>query len=160
MLALEKRRFRILPAHRGAQRKFHNRMRFTDKHITSPFLHKFAGSARSPLALIQHVDAASGNLSEGLIIVEPIGSGFLLALPDEPNLEWYRKILAAGHCTLRWHGRMYDLNKPTPVDAKTALRAFSLPLRLILRVCATKHFRMMTTHISQNGNILEPPAPR
>lgn len=124
-------------------------MRFIDKHVTSPFLHKFASSGRSPLALIQHVDAASGNLSEGLIIVEPIGSGFLLALPNEPNLEWYRKILAEGYCTLRWHGRMYDLSKSTPVDAKTALRAFPLPLRLILRACVAKHFWIMSAQISR-----------
>jgi hypothetical protein len=129
---------------------FHNRMRFIDKHLTSPFLHKFAGSARSPFAVIQHVDAASGNLSRSLIIVEPMGSGFLLALPDGPNAEWYCEILAAGHCTLRWHGRIYELDRPKPVDAKTALRAFPLPVRLILRARATKHFRMMTAQITQN----------
>jgi len=122
---------------------FHDRMRFTHKHITCRFLHTFAGSTRSPFAVIQHVDAASGNLSEGLIIVEPIGKGFLVALPDGPDAEWYPEILAAGHCTLRWHGRIYELGRPKPVDAKTALRAFPLPIRLILRARATKHFRMM-----------------
>jgi hypothetical protein len=131
-------------------------MRF-NKHITCRFLHRFAGSTRSPLAAIQHVDAASGNLSEGLIIVEPIGKGFLLALPDGPDAEWYPEILAAGHCTLRWHGRIYELDKPKPVDPKTALRAFPLPVRLILRARATKHFRMMTAQIRRTETSLQSP---
>lgn len=147
---LENRGFRILPAHRRAQDRFHNCMRFIDKHLAKPFLHRFAGSARSPFALIQHVDAASGNLSEGLIIAEPVGTGFLLALPDGPDAETYREIFPAGHCTLRWRGQIYKLERPRPVDAKTALRAFPLPIRLILRARATKHFRMMTAQITQN----------
>jgi len=122
-------------------------MRFIDKHLAKPFLHKFAGSARSPFALIQLMDATTGDLSETPIIVEPIGSGFLLALPDGPDVEWSHEILAAGHCTLRWHDRIYDLYRPRPVDAKTALLAFPLPLRLLLRARATKHFRMMTAQI-------------
>ena len=128
-------------------------MRFINKHITCRFLHRFAGSARTPLAVIQRVDAVSENLSESLIIVEPIGKGFLLALPDGPDAEWNPEILAAGHCTLRWHGRIYELDRPKSVDAKTALRAFPLPVRLILRAGATKHFRMMTAQITQNCNI-------
>ena len=122
-------------------------MRFIDNHVTSPFLHKLAAFRRSPFALIQLMDATTGDLSETPIIVEPLGSGFLLALPDGPDVEWSHEILAAGHCTLRWHGQMYELNKPKLVDAKTALLAFPLPLRLLLRARATKHFRMMTAQI-------------
>ena len=132
-------------------------MRFIDKHLAKPFLHKFAGSARSPFALIQLMDATTGDLSETPIIVEPMGSGFLLALPDGPDAEWYPEILAAGRCTLRWHGRIYELNRPKSVDAKTALRAFPLPVRLILRARATKHFRMMTAQIRRTETSLQSP---
>lgn len=132
-------------------------MRFIDNHVTSPFLHKLAAFRRSPFALIQLMDATTGDLSETPIIVEPIGSGFLLALPDGPDAQWYPQILAAGRCTLRWHGRIYELDRPKSVDAKTALRAFPLPVRLILRARATKHFRMMTAQIRRTETSLQSP---
>jgi sugar lactone lactonase YvrE len=55
-------------------------------------------------------------------------------------VDWYRNALAAGQCTLLWHGNVYTLNKPEPVGAEKALLAFPPLLRLLLRARNTKDF--------------------
>ena len=47
------------------------------------------------------VVGASGRLYHLAIMVEPIGSGFLIALAAAPELNWYHNTLAQGHCALR-----------------------------------------------------------
>ena len=136
--------------HSASAKRHSGPMRFLEQHITSPLLHRLAGFSRSPFSLVQYVDPATGGLSERLIFVERIGSGFLLAFPEEANATWCRNVLAACTWTVRWHGEIYKLDKPKTVDPKTGLRAFSLPLRLILRASARKHFRIMMARISQS----------
>ena len=71
---------------------------------TSPTL--LAGSRVSVKAaiaacLVPQVMGASGKLCHLAIMVEPIGSGFLIALAAAPELNWYHNTLAQGHCALR-----------------------------------------------------------
>jgi len=49
---------------------------------------------RWPLALVPQVVGASGRLYHLAIMVEPIGSGFLIALAAAPELNWYHNTLA------------------------------------------------------------------
>ncbi len=118
----------------------HNRIRAFNKHITNRITRRFARCSRGPFAVIRHVGRHSGKPYETPIIVEPIPGGVLIALTYGPEVDWYRNVLAAGHCTLLWHGNVSALEKPEPLAAQTALPAFPLPERLILRVLGTQHF--------------------
>jgi deazaflavin-dependent oxidoreductase (nitroreductase family) len=117
----------------------HNRIRTFNKHITNPLLRTFANSSRGPFAIIYHVGRRSGKPYETTIMVWPVGDGFVIALTYGESVDWYRNLLAAGHCTLLWHGRVYAVEKPEPIDVKTALPAFPLAFRLILRR-SVQHF--------------------
>ena len=71
---------------------------------TSPTL--LAGSRASVKAAMAvraspQVVGASGRLYHLAIMVEPVGSGFLIALAAAPELNWYHNTLAQGHCALR-----------------------------------------------------------
>jgi hypothetical protein len=66
-------------------------------------------------------------------MVWPMGNGFVIALTYGPEVDWYRNLLATGHATLLWHGSVYAVGKPEPIDVNTALPAFPLAFRLILR---------------------------
>ena len=112
---------------------FPNRIRYFNKHVTNRILRRFASSSRGPFAVIYHVGRRSGKPYETTIMVWPLGDGFVIALTYGESVDWYRNILAAGLGTLLWHGSVYAVGKPEPIDVETALPAFPLAFRPILR---------------------------
>lgn len=121
-------------------RSFNERMRALNKRITNPLLRTFANASHGPFAIIRHVGRRSGKPYETTIMVWPLGEGFVIALTYGDSVDWYRNILAAGRCTLRWHGREYTLGKPEPIDVRTALPAFPPLIKMILRIRGTLQF--------------------
>ncbi|MFL5628288.1 MAG: nitroreductase family deazaflavin-dependent oxidoreductase [Ktedonobacteraceae bacterium] len=109
-----------------------NRMRTFNKYVTNRILRGFASWSHGPFAIIRHVGRRSGKPYEAVIMVWPLGEGFVIALTYGPEVDWYRNMLAAGGGTVFWHRRIYAAGKPEPIDAKTALPAFPTVLRLIL----------------------------
>jgi len=79
---------------------FNHRIRIINKHITNPLLHRFAQLSRGPFAVIRHVGRRSGKPYETTIMVWPLRDGFVIALTYGSEVDWYRNILAAEHCTL------------------------------------------------------------
>ncbi len=122
-----------------------DRIRTINKHFTNPLLRRFAHSSRGPFAVIRHVGRRSGKSYETTIMAWPLpaGDGVIIALTYGPEVDWYRNVLAAGHCTLLWHNKVYSLGEPDLMDAKAALPAFSQPFRAILRRSGTQHFVSM-----------------
>ncbi len=118
----------------------HNRIRSFNKHILNRLTRKFANSSRGPFAVIRHVGRRSGKPYETTIMVEPAGDSFMIALTYGPEVDWYRNLMAAGHATLLWHGKVYALAKPEPMTIQAALSAFPQPQKSILRLLGTKHF--------------------
>ena len=118
----------------------HNRIRTFNKYVANRITRRFAYSSRGPFAIIRHVGRKSGRSYEATIIVEPVGERFVIALTYGPEVDWYRNVLAAGRATLLWHGNVYTLEKPEPMDAQVALLAFPQPFRSTLRVLGTKQF--------------------
>jgi deazaflavin-dependent oxidoreductase (nitroreductase family) len=111
-----------------------------NKHVFNPLILKVAGSSHSPIGVIRHVGRRSGKPYKTPVVTEPVAEGFVFALPYGPEVDWYRNILAAGRGTVRWHGKQYAIEKPEPMDAQTALPAYPLPLRQILRIMGIQHF--------------------
>ena len=136
----------------------HNRIRTFNKHITNPLLHTFASCSRGPFAIIRHVGRRSGKPYETTIMIWPMGDGFVIALTYGESVDWYRNILAAGHCTLLWHGRVYAVGKPEPIDVETALPAFPLAFRPILRRRGVPFVRVKSAapEISQDLMLFKP----
>lgn len=123
-----------------------SRMRSFNKHILNRVTRRFAQFHRGPFALVRHVGRRSGKPYETPIMVQRVGDSFLIALTYGPDVDWYRNVQAAGHCTLRWHGRTYALEKPEPMAVDAALPAFPVFERMILRLRGTRHFVRMPYH--------------
>jgi deazaflavin-dependent oxidoreductase (nitroreductase family) len=121
----------------------HNGLSTFNKYVTNRVLHNFARFSRGPFAVIRHVGRRSGKSYETTIMVEPLGDSFVIALTYGPEVDWYRNILAAGRCTLLWHGKEYTLEKPEPIAMQAALPAFSRLQRPILRLVGVQHFVSM-----------------
>lgn len=117
-----------------------DRMRIFNKYVTNRIFRGFASRSRGPFAVIRHVGRHSGKPYQATIMVWHMGEGFVIALTYGPKVDWYRNILAAGGGTLLWHGRVYPIGKPEPIDAPTALQAFPAFFRFILRRTGAHEF--------------------
>ncbi len=124
-------------------RRFLDRVRQFNKRTFNPWILKSAGRAHSPFAVVGHIGRRSGAAYATPVIVRPVQYGFVFALTYGPEVDWYRNILAAGSCTLRWRGETYRLEQPQTLSAEAGLKAFPVPLSWILRLMRKRdYFRM------------------
>jgi deazaflavin-dependent oxidoreductase (nitroreductase family) len=128
----------VPPSHR-----FLDRVRQFNKRTFNPWILKSAGKAHSPFAVVGHVGRRSGAGYATPVIVMPVQDGVVFALTYGPGVDWYRNILAAGSCTLRWRGKTYKLDRPETMSAEAGLRAFPVPLCWILRLMQKRDFFRM-----------------
>ncbi len=115
------------------------------KRYFNPLTRRIARTRLGPFAIVQHVGRRSGSHYETPIIVRPTPNGFVIELTYGPEVDWYKNVLAAGGCTVLWHGKAYVINGVKPVDTETGLAAFPLPMRVILRLAGRRHFAELLT---------------
>lgn len=127
----------------------HNRMLTFDKYVANRIARRFAHFSHSPYAVVHHVGRRSGKAYETPIMGEPMGDDVVIALTYGPEVDWYRNVLAAGHATFLWLGKVYTIEKTEPIVKQAALPAFPLPLRSILRILGTQHFVRVWYQVSQ-----------
>jgi deazaflavin-dependent oxidoreductase (nitroreductase family) len=137
----------------------HRRIRTFNKYVTNRILRGFASFSHGPFAIIRHAGRRSGKPYETTIMVWPMGDGFVIALTYGELVDWYRNILAAGHGTLLWHGSVYAVGKPEPIDVNTALPAFPPALRPILRR-RVQHFVRVKVIESERATLGEAARPQ
>ena len=129
--------------------KLPNRIRFFNKYVTNRLLRVLVKLSLGPFALIRHVGRRSGKPYETVIWVWPRNDGFVIALTYGSEVDWYRNMRAAGGGTLVWHKRVYAVGKPEPIDAKTALPAFSAAFRPLFRWAGMQDFVFLRTSGSE-----------
>jgi deazaflavin-dependent oxidoreductase (nitroreductase family) len=117
------------------------------KNYFNPLTRRIAYSSRGPFAIIQHVGRHSGRTYETPIIVAPANNGFVFELTYGPEVDWYKNVVAAGGCTLLWHGKNYVIDTIERLDTETGRAAYTQPFRLLLGLSGKKHFlKMVTRH--------------
>ncbi len=110
-----------------------DRIRVFNKYVTNRVLRVFVKLSLGPFAIIHHVGRRSGKPYETVIWVWQAPEGFVIALTYGQKVDWLRNLQAAGGGTVYWHGKLYKIGKPEPVDAATALQAFPAFFRLLFR---------------------------
>jgi hypothetical protein len=76
-------------------------------------------------------------------VAELSSDSFVIALLYGTSVDWYRNVLAAGRCTLTWHGQDYTLVEPELLDAATA-EPLLVPVRAFgLKLLGVKHYMRM-----------------
>lgn len=113
------------------------------KYTLNPLTRRLARSSFGPFTIVRHVGRRSGKLYETPIIVSPVKDGFVIELTYGYDVDWHKNVLAAGGCTLIWHGKQYVIDKIEPLDAETGRATFPPPQRQILRILGRKHFEKM-----------------
>jgi deazaflavin-dependent oxidoreductase (nitroreductase family) len=79
-----------------------------------------AGGEKSELGTIEHVGRKSGIRRLTPVHPEPTPDGFRIVVPLGQHSEWARNVLAAGHCRLQLHERVYELDEPALIQAGAA----------------------------------------
>ena len=113
------------------------------KYTLNPLTRRLARSSFGPFSIVRHVGRRSGKLYETPIIVSRVRDGFVIELTYGPDVDWHKNVLAAGSCSLVWHGQVYVIDKIEPLATETGRAAFPPSQRLILRLLGRTHFEMM-----------------
>jgi deazaflavin-dependent oxidoreductase (nitroreductase family) len=125
------------------QQQLRNGLLIVLKYTLNPLTRRLARSSFGPFSIVQHIGRRSGKLYETPIIVGPVKDGFVIELTYGHDVDWHKNVLAAGGCTVIWHGKEYVIDKIEPLDTETGRAAFSPPQQLILRLLRRKHFEKM-----------------
>jgi deazaflavin-dependent oxidoreductase (nitroreductase family) len=110
------------------------------KHTLNRLTTRIANSGRGPFSIVRHIGRKSGTTYETPIIVQPTDGGFMVELTYGPDVDWYRNVVAADGCVIRYKGRDYSVHGIEPVDAVTGIGAFSPLQRRLLSAIHRTHF--------------------
>jgi len=113
------------------------------KYTLNPLTRRLARSPFGPFSLIRHIGRRSGKLYETPIVVAPVKDGFVIELTYGPDVDWHKNVVAAGGCTVVWHGQECVIDTIEPVDTASGRAAFSPARQLLLRLLRRKHFEKL-----------------
>jgi deazaflavin-dependent oxidoreductase (nitroreductase family) len=116
------------------------------KNTLNPVTRRLARAPFGPFAVIQHVGRRSGKHYETPIMARVAPDGFVIELTYGYDVDWHRNVLAAGGCTLIWHGQAFAIYKLEKLPSDVGMAAFAAPQQLVLRLLNRTHFELMKTH--------------
>jgi deazaflavin-dependent oxidoreductase (nitroreductase family) len=117
------------------------------KYTLNPLTRRLARSSFGPFSIVRHVGRRSGKMYETPIIVSRVKDGFVIELTYGPDVDWHKNVVAAGGCTIVWHGQAYRIDRIEPLDTEVGRAAFPLPQRLVLQLLGRTHFEKL--HIQE-----------
>jgi deazaflavin-dependent oxidoreductase (nitroreductase family) len=110
---------------------------------TNGLTRPLSGSRFFPLfGTVYHRGRRSGQLYAAPVAVRATPDGFVISLPYE-GAHWFRNVLAAGECIIRWKGVDYRVVDPRIVDWATAGAAFHPIQRALLQLAHTDRFLLL-----------------
>lgn len=136
---------------RGKYIRYNQRM--INKRYINPLMLKFAGRRYSPQAIIYHKGRKSERSYSTPIVLEPITDGFIIPLPYGTDVDWCRNILAAGQCTIQWHGNNYTVVEPALINATDVINELPLVRQKIFRMIGVKRVLKVCISTITSANV-------
>jgi len=102
-----------------------------------------ARSGHGPFSLVRHVGRKSGATYETPVILARRPDGFVAELTYGPQVNWYRNIVAAGHCEVVYKGVEHHIDHIEPCSTEDGLKAFGNPRAVVLRLLRRHEFRLL-----------------
>lgn len=116
------------------------RWRIILKHTLNPLTRRLARSSFGPFSLVRHVGRRSGKQYETPLVAVRTDDGFVIELTYGPDVDWYKNVLAAGGCTIVWHGKDYVIDGIEPLNTETGRATFPRAAQLIFHLLNLRHF--------------------
>lgn len=113
------------------------------KHTLNPLTLRAARAGRGPFSLVRHVGRTSGKTFETPVILARRPDGFVAELTYGPQVNWYRNIVAAGHCDIVYKGVEHHIDRIEPCSTEDGLKAFGNPRAVVLRILRRHEFRFL-----------------
>ena len=117
----------------------HYNQREINKRYINPLMLKFAGRRYNPQGIIYHEGRKSGRSYSTPVGIEPVTEGFIIPLSYGADVDWCRNILAAGQCTIQWHGNNYTVIEPALMSATDVITELSQIRQRIFRMIGVQH---------------------
>ncbi|WP_308491239.1 nitroreductase family deazaflavin-dependent oxidoreductase [Microbacterium terrisoli] len=113
------------------------------KHTLNPLTLRAARAGRGPFSLVRHVGRTSGKTFETPVILARRPDGFVAELTYGPQVNWYRNIVAAGHCDVVYKGVENHIDRIEPCSTEEGLKAFGNARAVVLRILRRHDFRFL-----------------
>jgi len=108
--------------------------------ITSAATRLLSGRRFFPVwGIVYHRGRRSGRRLAAPVAIRATPEGFIIALPFA-GAQWFRNVLAAGECVVRWKGVDYAAVEPQLVDWAAARPSFNPIQRAILARAGVDRF--------------------
>jgi deazaflavin-dependent oxidoreductase (nitroreductase family) len=107
-----------------------------NKRFFNPLIMRFAGKAFTPQAVLFHRGRKSGREYQTPITLLPISDGYIIMLTYGAKTDWSRNVLAAGECTVQWHGETSRLVEPEICAARDVVAELRSPYRQSLTLAS------------------------
>jgi deazaflavin-dependent oxidoreductase (nitroreductase family) len=128
--------------------------RFVNAVVNPGLLRRgFAGGEKSEIGSIEHFGRRSGIRRLTPVHPEPTPEGFRIVVPLGQHSEWARNVLAAGHCRLQLHDRVYELDEPAMIQASDA-RDLPRIVRGVMQALGFQYLALRTFAVKPG--VLEP----
>jgi deazaflavin-dependent oxidoreductase (nitroreductase family) len=88
--------------------------------------------------IVHHLGRRSGTAYATPVATIRIGDGFLIPLPFGSETQWAHNVLAAGRCTVGWHGGEHPTTDPEVVDWDTARDLLPARYRVLIPIVGIK----------------------
>jgi hypothetical protein len=110
--------------------------------ISNAIFLKIAGGPLRAYSRLTHIGRVSGREYVTPLSAYPLGDGFVMAVlyGEAATVDWCRNVMAAGRCTLKTHGQVYQLMRPEIVSADIGLAAYPTFARRMYRARGIREF--------------------
>jgi deazaflavin-dependent oxidoreductase (nitroreductase family) len=105
--------------------------------------HGVIGGSRGELALIEHVGRRSGTVRRTPVHPMPTVDGFRIIVPVGARSQWAQNLLAAGHGSMLFGDRRYELDEPV-LETPLEVPGLPLPVRALFEWLGFRYLRLHT----------------
>ena len=120
--------------------------------LTHPVAYRLGvvGGRRSPMASVEYVGRRSGIVRQTPVWAFVTSDHVLVGLPYGRDVNWAQNVLAAGHCRIRVHGQVYELDEP---QVRTAPECTDLPERRKRMMDSTMEYLRLRIFSTEPGTL-------
>ena len=111
--------------------------------LLNPLIVQLAGKRHMrAYAVIEHRGRRSGRSYTTPVAARPTADGFLVPMAFGEQADWFRNVLAAGECVIRWNGAAYHVVEPELIDEATGRQALGRVERMLAPLFAHQFVRL------------------